>query len=80
MLVIRRARIHNGGGANGVRTVQVRELPSLKVLDTFVTKSGGSYETHTVKGGNADKIRLHFVDNHGDTTYMIVQHVEFFGF
>ena len=73
-------RIHGGcGPIRGVRTVQVRELPSLKVLHTFVTKSGSKYETHPVEGvTDVDKIRLHFVDNHGDSYVMTVRHVEFF--
>ena len=78
---IAQVRIHGGGySTQGVRIVQVREVPSLKVLHTFVTKKSGRYETHPVEGvTDVDKIRLHFVDNHGSSIHMRVQHVEFFG-
>lgn len=77
---ITQVRINGGDRSYGVRTVQVREIPSLKVLHTFVTKEGYQYETHTVEGVNADKIRLHFVDSHGNRGAMTVRHVEFLGF
>ena len=40
----------------GPRTVQVREVPSLKVLHTFVTKSGNQYETHPVEGESLELV------------------------